>query len=155
MSGLVCRSRGEAARLTEDTHVVKLVEHLRLPLLSEWVLGGEKREAMDEGAKRSAELVIPTMDNKPSVRFRHLRSRDPFRRVRQKLGLYDLIGDPLVIVLSILDVVLSHHLDLAQRCILLPLQVVSAFARWMLAHSESGLYLLTLRKSTFLRGFCS
>lgn len=46
-------------RLTKDTHVVQLVEHLRLLLLPERVLGRQERDAVDERAQVSADLVVP------------------------------------------------------------------------------------------------
>ena len=56
-----------------------------------------------------------------------------------------------MVVLSVLDVVPTHDLDLAQVRILLPLP--SRYSACTLACSRT--VLLTLRKSTFLRSFCS
>lgn len=62
-------------------------------------------------------------------------------------------GGLLVVVLAVLDVVAAHDLDLAQVRVLLPLPVavrVSAAKRTLERRAAR-----TLRKSTFLRSFCS
>jgi hypothetical protein len=57
--------------------------------------------------------------------------------------------DILVVILSILDMVLSHHLDLSMWRILFPLKIWSASTI-----PQHGTW-LTLRKSTFFSSFCS
>jgi len=43
---------------TQNAHVVQLVQHLGLLLLTERVLGGQQRYPVDEGTQRAAELVV-------------------------------------------------------------------------------------------------
>lgn len=63
---------------------------------------------MDEGTKVSADLIIP----KHTGSAIHLNT--------QKANISE--RDILVIIISILDMILSHHLDLSQTRILLPLK---------------------------------
>ena len=91
----------ELGRGVEDTHVVQFGKQLALHARTEGILSGQKRNAVCKCTQRPAQLVVPAKSGQ--------------RRRR------DICCHRLVVILSVLDVIPTDNLYLAQTCILFPL----------------------------------